>query len=263
MGEYPSAEHALAALQEQIDSEGIHLTRNAGRSMNPRETLTDEALLLKLRGTEHDFVERKPKSQKGEWLQVAVAFANSAPIGWPAVLFVGVDDDGTPQQGPEKLEDLSKSVAAVIEQSYPPIYFDIRPLRIGDRACLAVVIPGSENRPHFAGRAYTRVGPSVRDASEQQFAELIASRNSKARAILEWKGREISIENFRSSSDQKPMAYPQPVTAVVIADCNAHFVTFGLVVNGLVRPYSEPLSRIVLSFDHKQQRLLLFVYRDR
>lgn len=104
--------------------------------MNPIETLTDEALLLKLSGTEHDFVERKPRGQKGEWLQVAVAFANSAPIGWPAVLFVGVDDVGTPQQGPEKLEDLSKSVAAVIEQAYPPIYFDIRPLHIGDRACL-------------------------------------------------------------------------------------------------------------------------------
>jgi len=36
--------------------------------MNPIETLTDEALLLKLRGTEHDFVERKPRGQKGEWL---------------------------------------------------------------------------------------------------------------------------------------------------------------------------------------------------
>ena len=97
--------------------------------MNPIVTLTDEALLLKLRGTEHDFVERKARAQKGDWLQAAVAFANSAPIGWPAVLFVGVDDDGAPQQGPEKLEDLSKGVAAVIEQAYPPIYFDIRPLR--------------------------------------------------------------------------------------------------------------------------------------
>jgi predicted HTH transcriptional regulator len=61
------------------------------KAMNPIETLTDEALLLKLRNSEHDFVERKPRGQKGDWLQAAVAFANSAPIGWPAVLFVGVD----------------------------------------------------------------------------------------------------------------------------------------------------------------------------
>ena len=231
--------------------------------MNPIETLTDEALLLKLRSAEHDFVERKSRSQPGDWRQAAVSFANSAPIGWPAVLFVGVDDNGVPQQGPEKLEDLSKSVAGTLEWAYPPIYFDIRPLHIGDRACLAVVIPGSENRPHFAGKSYVRVGPETREASDTQFAELIASRNSKARSILEWKGKEITVENFRSSSDQKPIAYPQPVSAVLIADCNAHYVTFGLVINGCVKLFSEPLSRIVLSFDHKQQRLLLFVYRDR
>ena len=48
------------------------------------KSLTEETLLLRLKGNEHDFVERKPRGQKGDWLQVAVAFANSAPIGWPA-----------------------------------------------------------------------------------------------------------------------------------------------------------------------------------
>src|SRR5216683_2393750 len=61
------------------------------------ESLTYDALVLRLKSQEHDFVERKPRNQKGDWLQAAVAFANSAPIGWPAVLFVGVDDAGTPQ----------------------------------------------------------------------------------------------------------------------------------------------------------------------
>ena len=63
------------------------------------ESLSEEALILRLRSTEHDFVERKPLRQKGDWLQVAVSFANSAPIGWPAALYVGVDDDGKPQIG--------------------------------------------------------------------------------------------------------------------------------------------------------------------
>lgn len=81
----------------------------------------------------------------------------------------GVDDDGSAQQGPEKLEELSKSVSDTLERAYPPIYFDIRPLHVGDRACLAVVIPGSDRRPHFAGRAYVRNGPQTTDASETQF----------------------------------------------------------------------------------------------
>src|SRR5260370_19228688 len=55
--------------------------------MTLAESLTEESLILRLRSTEHDFVERKPRSAKGDWLQAAVAFANSAPIGWPAVVF--------------------------------------------------------------------------------------------------------------------------------------------------------------------------------
>jgi Putative DNA-binding domain len=227
--------------------------------MNPIETLTDEALLLKLRGTEHDFVERKPRGQKGDWLQAAVAFANSAPIGWPAVLFVGVDDDGTPQQGPEKLEDLSKSIAGTLEQAYPPIYFDIRPLHIGDRACLAVVIPGSENRPHFAGKSYVRLGPSTQEASESQFSELIASRNSKARAIQEWIGKDISWM-LRSGA----LGDTFPSGRITVAGCNSHYATFEMWEGQTIaNVQSEPLTRIELGFDHKRQRLQVILYSIR
>jgi Putative DNA-binding domain len=226
--------------------------------MNPIATLTDEALLLKLRGTEHDFVERKSRSQTGDWRQVAVAFANSAPIGWPAVLFVGVDDSGLPQQGPEKLEDLSKSVAGTLEWVYPPIYFDIRPLRVGDRACLAVVIPGSENRPHFAGKSYVRVGPEVREASEDQFEALIASRTSKARKIQEWIGKEVSW------LDRKLHMDGYATGRITVRGCNAHYATFeGWADAGVTTVRSEPLSRFELGFDHSRQRLQIILYSDR
>jgi predicted HTH transcriptional regulator len=94
--------------------------------------LTEEALILRLQSTEHDFVERKSRSDQGGWLQSAVAFANSTPVGWPAVLFVGVDDDGKPQLAPEKLEDLEKSVSDVLEQAYPAIYRHVIPLQWAD-----------------------------------------------------------------------------------------------------------------------------------
>lgn len=103
--------------------------------------LTEEALILRLRSAEYDFVERKSRSDRGAWLQTAVAFANSAPIGWPAVLFVGVDDSGAPQQRPEKLEDLAKSVSDVLDQAYPAIYRHFVPLHFGNGGCLAVIVP--------------------------------------------------------------------------------------------------------------------------
>ena len=92
------------------------------------ESLTEEALVLRVRSTEHDFVERKSRGDRGAWLQTAVAFANSAPIGWPAILFVGVDDDGNPQQNADKLEDLMKSVSGILDQAYPAIFRHIIPL---------------------------------------------------------------------------------------------------------------------------------------
>lgn len=229
--------------------------------MNPIETLSDEALLLRLRSAEHDFVERKPLKQKGEWLQVAVAFANSAPVGWPAVLFVGVDDEGNPQQESNKLEDLSKSVAAILAQAYPPIYFDARPLHVGDKACLAVVIPGSENRPHFAGQSYIRTGPSTISASEAQFTELIASRNSKARTLLSSVGRVVTWKNRRINRDG---FYDESLDTrdTTVLGCNAHYLT---VRHGGPNntPFSYPLIWLEVGFDHQEDRLQIFLYFDR
>ncbi len=226
--------------------------------MNPIQTLSDEALLLKLQGDEHDFVERKPLGQQGEWLQVAVAFANSAPMGWPAVLFIGANDKGEPQEKPEQLKRLSDSLVARLNQVYPPIYCDARPVHVGDKACLAVIIPGSTSRPHFAGQAYVRIGDQVQVASEQQFAELIASHSSKARMILEWKGKAIS------AMDRHPQAgdsYHSTKTTVV--DCNSHFATFKKRDGDDSRLFSESLSRIELDFDHRYERLMVVVYKAR
>jgi hypothetical protein len=51
--------------------------------------LTDEELLLRLRSFEDAFVERKTKGDHIDWVKTIVAFANSTPVGFPAVLFIG------------------------------------------------------------------------------------------------------------------------------------------------------------------------------
>ena len=45
--------------------------------------------------TEDSFVERKTAGDNKRWIPALVAFANSAPIGFPCVLFIGAKDDGT------------------------------------------------------------------------------------------------------------------------------------------------------------------------
>lgn len=200
-------------------------------------TLTEEALILRLRGTEHDFVERKSQGDKGAWLQTAVAFANSAPIGWPAILFVGVDNGGNPQQGSEKLEDLAKKVGDVLDRAYPAIYRPIVPLHLGDGAFLAVVIPGSEARPHFAGKSYVRDGPETKPASERQFDRLIAERQSKAREILKWKGQRVALQ--RRAMIEGRLHYFNGTATLV--DCNQFFVTLANATGPCFR-YGGPVA---------------------
>lgn len=161
------------------------------------EQLGDEDLLRRLRDCEDNFVERKSATNKGDWLRTAVAFANSAPIGYPAVLFIGVRDDGTVAAKPGKnLEDLQKKVTGTIQAAYPPIFCLSRVLIDNDKPFLAIIIPGSPIGPHFAGSSYVRVGPETRQASEAEFESLIAKRQSKVYQISQWIGKTITVEQW-------------------------------------------------------------------
>jgi|HubBroStandDraft_6_1064221.scaffolds.fasta_scaffold79195_3 hypothetical protein len=210
--------------------------------------ISEETLILRLKSTEHDFVERKAKNDKGGWLRTAVGFANSVQIGWPAILFVGAEDDGTPQLGPEELKDHMKAVSAILDRAYPPIDRSIIPIHLGEKACLAVVIPGSPERPHFSGKSYCRVGTETKEASQTQFSKLVAQRNSKARFILEWKGKQVTLEIIKGRGTVR---YWPSYTTGTITDCNQFFVTLQL--TGSFR--SIPLARIELSFDHERNQL--------
>jgi len=207
------------------------------------ESLTEDALIVRLRSTEHDFVERKSRTDKSGWIQAAVAFANSAPIGWPAILFVGVDDDGKPQQSADKLEDLMKSVSDILDRAYPSIYRHVLPVHLADGACLAIVVPGSESRPHFAGRSYIRSGPQSKEASEGQLDELIAQRQSKVREILKWKGLAVWVDEPQRLADGN---FSPSLSGATLIDCNLFYVTVEMDKPFQARPNSFPLRRVDL-----------------
>lgn len=207
--------------------------------------LSDQELLLRLRNFEDNFVERKTSGDSKDWLKTVVAFANSTPVGYPAVLFIGVKNDGTPEEKTVVLDSLQLSFNEKVRDGYPPIYRLTKILNVGGKQVLAVIVPGSEQRPHFAGQAFIRKGSETVGASDEQFANLIAMRNSKAYEILKWKGNEISVQNM--DIHQR--------TQGTIVDCNQFYCTIQS-PNSL---YSVPLRRVDIGFDNPKKCLKLEV----
>jgi schlafen family protein len=225
--------------------------------MNNKETelsgdllvsISDQDLISKLTDTEDHFTERKSVSDKGGWLQTAVAFANSCPIGYPAVLYVGVDSHGVVQRRdrPINIEDLQKSISGVIGNAWPPIYILPRTLKKDEIEFVAVLVPGSPHRPHFYGKSYVRIGPETREASEKQFEDLIAERTSKVYALRKLIGKKILWQSF------SPFAGG---AEGILEDCNQFFVT----IDGGPYKRSFPIDWIDISFDHDKHQHHLIV----
>ena len=156
--------------------------------------MTRDDLLALLRQHEDAFVERKAKAHRSGVIETIVAFANSVPPGQEAVLFLGVRDDKT-IVGVENADRVQKSVTEWAEyQCFPPITLQCEVVKeLPGGTVVAVIVPASEQRPHFAGHAYVRVGPKTIKASQRVLDELIASRNTKAGAILRRKGQTITV----------------------------------------------------------------------
>jgi hypothetical protein len=208
--------------------------------------LNEADLLLRMRNFEDHMVERKTVKDDKDWKRAAVAFANSAPIGYPAVLYIGVRDNGEIETPQRDLEEVAKKFNSQMQKVYPRIAYVPKVISSDGRQALAVIIPGSDSRPHFAGLAYVRRGPEIGDASEEQFAELIAQRNSKAAFLLRWKGKNVTVFT-RMGEDE--LAWPNDTTLV---DCNQFYVSLQRYLHE--RPLSFPLSRVEINFDNMKRR---------
>ncbi len=118
------------------------------------DTLVRRDLLDRLRDHEDSFVERKLEG--ADLKRTIVAFANSLPTGREAVIYVGVGDDGQ-IRGVSNPDSLQKKLRRIcVEGCYPSVQFTTEILRVENTAILAVVIPPSSDKPHFAGPAYIR-----------------------------------------------------------------------------------------------------------
>jgi predicted HTH transcriptional regulator len=211
-------------------------------------------LLKRMRNFEDNYIERKTfGDKKKDWLKTVVAFSNTVPLGETGVLFIGAKNDGTVEDQNVNLDTLQKTFNEEIAKVYPPVSCQMQILEDGAKQCLAILIPGSKDRPHFAGPAFIRKGSETIVASESLFNQLIAERQSKPYTILRWKGKQIDIDVMYTGDLVMRMGPVQTSFPATVVDCTLFYVS----IISQTGPKSIPLDRINVS--HSASRLKLEV----
>lgn len=223
------------------------------------EEITETRLLERLRNGEDNFVERKVIGQQKKVLRVAVSFANSAPVGMPCVIYFGVNDDGTPEGKDFDTDAFQKSINSILENTYPRVPYQQRTLHVGSKQVVAVIVIGSESRPHFAGHAYVRRGSESIDASQEQLDLLIAQRSGKMYRLAQNINQPMTLNIKFNQGNRTFMTTKEAGT---IQDCNESWVTVNRQSLNPPQLFSFPLATVDIGWDHQNRRIELFVEKD-
>ena len=229
--------------------------------------MTEAQLIEMLRtGQTHESsaIERKPDGFKDrEARKVIVAFANSTPEGQAAVLFIGLDDKTGQVLGVANADALQSRYSKVLEECYPSITVHMHALAFEGKIVVAIVVPASSRKPHFAGGAYIREGSRSVLASDKLYDELILSRHDVVRELLKYKRAHTFLSvrgiNYKLGS-QKPFqggAYVEEIPDTKVEDCNGFSVTLYRLDSQV--SFSENLKRVSISFDNKKNRPMLLI----
>lgn len=210
---------------------------------NYHEIPTDDDLRLRIQNFEDQFVERKTLGDDKDWLKTAVAFANSAPVNFPCILFLGVRNDGTPEANATdtNLEKLQQTFAKKVRPAYPAIPYYPRVFVVGSQQVLAIIIPGSELRPHFTQRPHVRMGQESLEATDAQFEAMIAARNSKAAYITLHRDKPFTVDFLRLESQQLMGRIQHTWSPCTLLECNQFFLT---IEDSNKNSHSVALSRV-------------------
>jgi predicted HTH transcriptional regulator len=218
---------------------------------------TEADLIVRIRSTEDAFTERKTVGDSRDWVKTIVAFANSVPLGHAGILYIGVKDTGE-LETKGVFDSVQKTLGDKAKEIYPKVFYTPKTLEVDGKECLAVVVPGSPNRPHFAGPSYIRDGSVTRVASEPQFDSLIAERTSMAYELKRWVGKEITVDSMRTENIHS-MGHVASSTQARLVDANQFYLVYSLSSTDI----AVPLQRVELSFDPVTKRLRIEVYPTR
>ena len=202
--------------------------------------LTDEALLTLLQDLESDRVERK-QAWKGDapekGLQAVCAFANDLPNhGLPGVLFVGIQDNGTPM-GPEFVvtDALLMTLADIKTDGKitpPPTLTVGKRDLLGRQLAVVTVWPADAPPVRLDGRIWIRTGPRRGQASAQDERVLNEKRRYRDRSFDAHPIEASALDDLSRSYFENEYL-PQAVARDVLE------------VNG--RSYEEQLASLALT----------------
>lgn len=217
--------------------------------------LAHEELLRRLHATEDSYTERKTAGDHRDWVKTIVAFANGLDPSQEGVLFIGATNAGKIEEklageNPTNFDKLQKTLSEKTSCIYPPVYFTTQILKEDDRECLAVIIPGSSSKPHFAGLLFLRQLSESVVATPAQFESLLAGRMSKAYELQKWVGREITFAEYQRTAAVFYEVRERSRTGRV-QTCNQFYVT--IEIDG--RKESHSLESLAITYDHPRDRL--------
>lgn len=201
---------------------------------------------------EDQFTERKEEGVSYELVcKTLVAFANTLDHGQTGILFIGVADRGEIKgvQNPQKKSDWVIKLAQTT--CYPSIPIKIEVLNVEAKQVLAVIVSASDNRPHFAGPPFIRVGSQSQAATEAQYTALLATRISPIRELVRaQESREIILVARR---------YPNTTSTYrnycFVTRINPAWVEFQPTPSGEL--FSIPTNSLIIRWEGSMKKLLV------
>ncbi|MBZ5543697.1 MAG: ATP-binding protein [Acidobacteriia bacterium] len=209
---------------------------------------------------EDNLLERKLESDLKDLPKTLVAFANSVKPGHVATILIGEKNDSS-AQGVTNPDEIQKTVRRECEKIYPDILWKSEVYEKDGKYCVRVEIEFSGDTPHFAGSAWVRRGSETVKASDEVFQRLVEVRLDKVRKLAIWEGKEVTVERDEGSVEferyryEAGPAYWRGPNPAVLESVNAFWATFQ--VDGKRR--SEPLEKLLLSWDDNRDRLKILV----
>jgi Putative DNA-binding domain len=209
--------------------------------------------------------EKKVESDLKDLLKTLVAFANSVAPGDTAKIFIGEKDNGD-VQGVTDTDSIQKSVKKEADKIYPGIYYRTEVYERDGKSCVRVEVKHNGLAPHFAGAAWVRRGSETILATEDLYQQMVDARQSKTHELLRWLNKEVTAESTDNPNKvtfdarellSKEWALPKKMAT--IAFVNSYWVTFRVRLGANVLERSEPMERLVLSWDDERNRLKVFV----
>jgi hypothetical protein len=220
------------------------------------------SLKARLADLEDGLIERKQGFQsKDEIRKAVVSFANSVPEGHTAVLFIGVANNGTVTGiAPDQTDKIQQQVRRVCEEDcFPAIAIHLTDvLTIEGKHVIAFEFGPSQNRPHFAGHAYIRVGSESLKASASKLDEMIVAKNSKAGRLLAAKNAHEVISLIMPAGTSIPGM--QPFSSPRAWDCKVDrcdAYTARLYEIAAQRYWDLPLEFLLFGRDPNRDRMLI------